>query len=50
MEVMAGTWDFWKHLALGEDPGHVENGWWGVVVLQAEGRVWAKTGKPEAVG
>lgn len=26
MEVMAGTWDFWKHLALGKDPGHVENG------------------------
>lgn len=29
MEVMAGTWHFWKGLALGEDPGQVENGWWG---------------------
>lgn len=27
-EVMAGTWHFWRGVALGEDPGQVENGWW----------------------
>lgn len=42
MEVISGTWHFWKGLDLGGDPGQVENGGWGQWCSEA--------GKPESVG